>query len=480
VARADAAGVLFVAAAGNGQLVSGTTVPIDLDAPGANEYPCEDPSPNVICVAASNQLDSLASFSNYGATAVDLAAPGFHILSTVPPGFFGCADPAYCEFDGTSMAAPMVSGAAVDIIAAEPTISVSDLRTRILQSVDTPAALSGKVASNGRLDVCKAIPNCDGRPSIPPTVPTNVRVQVGDGTATVRWAAPDSNGNSFIVSGYEISGPNGITSYPLNATSAKLTGLADNVTSTLKVRAFGTGGTGPWTSVKIRPYAGGYEVDGFGALHPIGIGGKRPSAATGPAFPADLARGVAILPTGTGGYVVDGYGGLHAFRIGTSSPLPPATTGGPYWPGWNIVRGVALSSNGGGYVLDGYGGVHTFGLGAAAPAPAPKNGPYWSGFDIARGVTFTDGGTGGYVVDGYGGIHPFASSGANPPEATKGPYWPGWNIVRGITLVPGSGGGWVLDAYGAPQPFATTGTAPAPPTSSPYWPGRDIARGVDV
>jgi subtilisin family serine protease len=482
IARANSAGVLFVAAAGNGELVTDTdtVVPVDLDVPGNDEFPCEDAGSNVICVAATQQQGDLAGFSNYGGTAVDIAAPGFHILSTVPTGFFGCADPSYCEFDGTSMAAPMVSGAAVDVLAAYPALSVSALKAQLLASVDTSASLSGKVVSNGRLDVCKAIPNCDGRPATAPTAPTDVRVQVGDGSATVTWGAPDSNGNSFLVAGYDVEGPNGSTNYGFTTTSATVTGLTNNVTTTVRVRAVGTAANGPWVTVTIRPYAGGFEVDGLGALHRVSVGGKRPSAATGPSFPSDLARGVAILPSGTGGYVVDAYGGLHPFAIGAGSPTPPAATGGPYWLGWDIVRGVALSPLGGGYVLDGYGGIHTFGVGNSAPATAAKNGPYWNGFDIARGVTFAANGKGGYVADGYGGIHPFSSSGATPPAATGGPYWPGWNIVRGITLVPGSGGGWVLDGYGGPHPFATTGTKPAAPTASPYWPGQDIARGLDL
>ena len=66
---------LFVAAAGNDGL--------NLDAPGVNSYPCETPVANVICVAATDQIDALPSFSNYGATAVDLAAPGVNVLSTM-------------------------------------------------------------------------------------------------------------------------------------------------------------------------------------------------------------------------------------------------------------------------------------------------------------------------------------------------------------------------------------------------------------
>ena len=64
---------LFVVSAGNDGL--------NLDAPGVNDFPCEVDQANVICVAATDQRDALASFSNYGAAAVDLAAPGVSVLS---------------------------------------------------------------------------------------------------------------------------------------------------------------------------------------------------------------------------------------------------------------------------------------------------------------------------------------------------------------------------------------------------------------
>ncbi len=478
IARANTAGVLFVTAAGNG--IDNDNIPRNLDTT-TNVFPCEDVSTNVICVASSTEAGGLSPSTNYGATAVDIAAPGHRILSTVPRGF--CTPGSdYCLFDGTSMAAPMVSGAAVDIIAGEPAISVVDLKARILGSAAPLGALTGKVATGGRLDVCKALPNCDGQPEVPPTKPTAVRAATGDGSATIRWSAPDSNGNSFIVSGYEVQGPAGVTSLNWTGNQLTISGLTNNQNVVLRVRSFGSGGNGPWVSKTVRPHVGGYEVDRFGRIRTVGIGGRSPTAATGaPTFPFDLARGVAVVPEGTGGYVVDAYGGMHRFTIGAGSALPPKVTGGPYWPGWDIVRGVAVSPKGGGYILDGYGGVHPFGFGVNAPPAAARDAVYWSGFDIARGVTVNVGGTGGYVADGYGGIHRFRIGGsALPPAVTGGPYWPGWNIVRGITLVPGSGGGWILDGFGGLHRFAAGGTAPPPATGSPYTPGQDVARGVSL
>ena len=64
---------LFVVSAGNDGF--------NLDAPGFDDYPCEVPAANVICVAATDQGDAVATFSNYGAAAVDLGAPGVRVLS---------------------------------------------------------------------------------------------------------------------------------------------------------------------------------------------------------------------------------------------------------------------------------------------------------------------------------------------------------------------------------------------------------------
>ncbi|MEX2196160.1 MAG: S8 family serine peptidase [Thermoleophilaceae bacterium] len=72
----NAPGTLFVVAAGNDGF--------DVDAAGNHAYPCELDSPNVLCVAASDHADARASFSNWGATSVDIAAPGLGTKSTYP------------------------------------------------------------------------------------------------------------------------------------------------------------------------------------------------------------------------------------------------------------------------------------------------------------------------------------------------------------------------------------------------------------
>jgi hypothetical protein len=199
----------------------------------------------------------------------------------------------------------------------------------------------------------------------------------------------------------------------------------------------------------------------------------------GPYWPGwDIARGVAVMPTGDAGYVLDGYGGLHRYSEHGFTAPPPAQHF-PYWPGWNIARGVALLPSGtGGYVLDGFGGLHPFAVGTNTPPPAAQHFAYWPGRDLARGVTFTEDGSGGYVVDLFGGVHRFTVGGsALPPAPSLFTYWPGRDIARGIAAAT-AGGGWVVDLYGGTHRFSTNLRVPPVLTGLPYFAGFPIVRGL--
>jgi subtilisin family serine protease len=138
--------ILFIAAAGNGGS-DGVGDNNDTTASYPSNYQCTANGTHdcVIAVAAIASNGSLASFSNYGATTVDLGAPGVGINSTLPSNTYG-------SFSGTSMATPHVSGGAALYAATHPDRGGA-LKAAILNSVVPTPSLSGKTATGGRLNV---------------------------------------------------------------------------------------------------------------------------------------------------------------------------------------------------------------------------------------------------------------------------------------------------------------------------------------
>ena len=135
------AGMLFVAAAGNDGAFTdenSTAIPAGL------------PVPNIISVAATDHNDELAWFSNHGAVEVDIAAPGVNILSTVP-------NSGYDSYQGTSMAAPHVTGAAALLFAQTPGITYHEVKAILMNKADIVAGTANKVSSGGRLNLNKAV-----------------------------------------------------------------------------------------------------------------------------------------------------------------------------------------------------------------------------------------------------------------------------------------------------------------------------------
>ncbi|GET35334.1 S8 family serine peptidase [Microseira wollei] len=137
---AGSKGQLFIAAAGN-------------DATNTDifpHYPSGFNLDNIISVAATDHNDALAYFSNYGATSVDLGAPGDNIYSTLPNNSYG-------TYSGTSMATPHVAGVASLIWSQYPNLTAPQVKDRILNFADPIAALNGKTVTGGRLNAFNSL-----------------------------------------------------------------------------------------------------------------------------------------------------------------------------------------------------------------------------------------------------------------------------------------------------------------------------------
>jgi subtilisin family serine protease len=165
IAAARAHGILFVAAAGNEAN--------DNDLSPA--YPASYQLDNVISVAAYDRFGKIASFSNFGRRSVHIGAPGVDIFSCGAD-----SDSDYKIFSGTSMAAPHVSGVAALIAAANPGISVTEMRDRLLTSARPMPSLAGKTSSGGGLDAFAALSSApDGILSVSIEPPSGIEIAAG-------------------------------------------------------------------------------------------------------------------------------------------------------------------------------------------------------------------------------------------------------------------------------------------------------------
>jgi subtilisin family serine protease len=201
---AGEAGILFVASAGN----EGNFADEIPSFPGA----WSSDMSNVISVAAMNAGDSFANFSNYGHTRVSVAAPGVDIWSTLPNNNYG-------PRQGTSLAAPFVSGIAALVYSLDRSLTPAEVKHRIMSTTEPTPSVVNKVRSSGRVNAYNALTN----QVVPPGRPVIVRAEVKKKKITIEGYG-FLNGSSILeVDGQPFAGTQYDISYELsNGTLTRL------------------------------------------------------------------------------------------------------------------------------------------------------------------------------------------------------------------------------------------------------------------
>jgi subtilisin family serine protease len=153
IAAAGAANQLFVAAAGN-SASDNDVIP---------HYPSSYTLDNIIAVLATTDTDTLSSFSCWGATSVDIGAPGSNIYSTIPVSMG-----SYGTMSGTSMACPHVAGAAALVLSVKPLLTYQETKQILMSSVDKLDSLAGRSITEGRLNLYSAVLLAQPDDALPP------------------------------------------------------------------------------------------------------------------------------------------------------------------------------------------------------------------------------------------------------------------------------------------------------------------------
>jgi hypothetical protein len=332
----DASGALVVCAAGN----NGQNIDI------SPFYPASFTSQNIITVAATDRNDNLASFSNYGMSSVDVAAPGVAIYSTFPGN-------RYAWSSGTSMATPYVSGLAAMIKAVRPDLSNTEVKQVIMNSVDRRASLSGSVASGGRINAQKALQSVTAAakaPGVAASAPATT-------TGTPKFATANLfNASGITIPGLSSSNPFGTGSFAIpKLSTSKPFGSGNLAIPNLSgSNPFGTGSIGiPAALAGMNHAAGGIpagstegSLDAGGInIAPVGtiaassalrILAEKASAESDD----DRAQGTVFSGTGI---TASGRGTAEVITEGMDTPQNAGSGGSSAYPGTTASYATTIS-----------------------------------------------------------------------------------------------------------------------------------------
>lgn len=214
-------------------------------------YPAGYNLDNIISVAATDNRDAMASFSNYGATTVDLGAPGVNIASCY-------TGSGYVWMSGTSMATPHVTGVVALVYQRNPGFSYSQVVSKILSTTRPVSSLSGRCVTGGVLNALAALAGGGGGSNTAPTVaissPANgssfnqgtsitfsgsaTDTEDGSLTGSIAWTSSRDgsigSGGSFSTSTLSVG------THVITASVTDSGGLSDTDTVTISVNAVGS------------------------------------------------------------------------------------------------------------------------------------------------------------------------------------------------------------------------------------------------
>ena len=285
--RAGAANILFIAAAGNSATNNDVTA----------SYPSGYTSANIIAVASITSTGALSSFSQYGATTVDIGAPGSGIWSTVP----ASTGSSYASYNGTSMATPHVTGAAALYKSLNPTADAAAVKAGILNAATPTTSLTGKVLTGGRLNVAGFVGGGTPVNQAPVASFTFSCTQLActfNGTGS---SDPDGTIASYAWSFGDASSATGATTsrtYAAAGTYTVTLTVTDNggATSTTSKTVTVTSSTGPTivlnvtVSLRNRSYVAAMNWSGAAATVNVFVNGANVGTVTGTSTSVNLGK----------------------------------------------------------------------------------------------------------------------------------------------------------------------------------------------